>query len=86
MTQIQAWHITGQYPDSTENRYEDYVLMPIDWDETRARQALVTQAEADDDTALGELLHETAVLERVPHTMVDGQLYVPAQTTKAVYR
>lgn len=83
---LQAWRVTGQYPDSSEDRYEDYVLMPQDWDENRVQNALIERADADDDTALMALLEETALFERVPHTMVDGQLYVPAQTTNAVYR
>ena len=39
-----------------------------------------------DDTALVELLEETATFERVSYTMVDGQLYVQAKTNNAVHR
>ncbi len=81
---LQAWRVAGQYPNSSEDSYEDYVLMPQDWAEVRVRQELITRAEAEDDTALVELLQETACFERVSHTMVDGQLYVLAQTTNAV--
>ncbi len=83
---LQAWHVTGQYPDSNEDHYEDYVLMPQDRDEEQVQEALIERAKEGDDTALVELLEETATFERISHTMVDGQLYVPAQTTNAVYR
>jgi len=35
------------------------------------------RTDADADTALMELLEETALFERVSHTIVDGQLYIP---------
>ncbi|WP_169103411.1 hypothetical protein, partial [Sulfobacillus harzensis] len=73
---LQAWRVSGQYPDSSEDHYEDYVLMPEAWNEEQVQEALIERAEADDDIALVELLEETACFERVPHTMVDGQLYV----------
>lgn len=83
---LRAWHIFGQYPDSLEDHYDTYVLMPQDWTEEQVQAALIARAEAEGDTALTELLAETATFERVAHQMVDGQLYVPAATTHAVYR
>lgn len=84
-TRIQAWHVRGAYPDSTEDYYETYVRMPHEWDASRVRDVLIKEAQEDGDTALGELLTETATFERVSHTMVDGVLYIPAQTTHAIY-
>ena len=84
-TRIQAWHVRGVYPDSTEDYYETYVRMPHEWDESRVRDVLIKEAQEDGDTALGKLLTETATFKRVAHTMVDGVLYVPAQTTNTIY-
>ena len=84
-TRIQAWHVRGAYPDSAEDYYETYVRMPHEWDASRVRDVLIKEAQEDGDTALGELLTETATFDRVAHTMVDGVLYIPAQTTNAIY-
>ncbi|MCL5117046.1 MAG: hypothetical protein M1272_07850 [Firmicutes bacterium] len=82
----QCWHVHGQYSDSSEDHYYDWVLMPADWDEDQVREALVEQAEKDDDDRLAELLAEDAMLEKRDHVMVNGQLYVPGKTINAVYR
>jgi len=83
---LQCWRVFGQYPDSFENHYDDYVLMPQDWNEERVQEAMIVRAENEEDLALVELLVETATFERVPHEIIKGQLYVPAETTNAVYR
>ncbi len=82
---LQCWHVWGQYGDSSEDHYYDWVLMPADWDEDQVREALVEQAEKDDDSRLAELLEEDALLEKREHAMVNGKLYVPGETINAVY-
>ena len=74
------------YPDSCEDHDDDYVLTPRHGDEAQVPTALIHRAQQEHDVALAALLAETATFEHVPHTMVDGQLDVRAETTNAVYR
>ncbi len=83
---FQCWHVWGPYPDSCEDHYDDYVRTPRHWSKDQVQHALIQHAQREHDVALADLLAETATFEHVPHTMVDGQLYVRAETTNAVYR
>lgn len=61
---LQCWHVWGPYPDSNENHYDDYVLMPDGWGEERVQNTLIARAAADDDTALAEYLRRPPTFKR----------------------
>ena len=82
---LECWNATGQYPDSTEDYYDTYVLMPKHWSENLVRAALVAHATDEQQDTLATLLADAA-LRPVPYRMIDGQLFVPAVTQNVRYR
>ena len=82
---LNCWAISGPFPDSSEDHYYSWQLFPADWTEEQVRDAMVERANAIDDERLADLLEEDALFETTDYAIVNGQLYIPAQTLNARY-